>query len=427
MVGITKTDYLLWRECPKNAWLKVHKPDIFYASELTEFDKSLIDSGLEVEEIARALFHDGLLIAGRDEEAQIATQKHLDAGVPTLFQPIFELDGFLAAVDVLEFSKKTGSYTIREIKSSTKLKEEHLYDIAFQTLLLQRCGLKIEQVFLVHLNPDYVRLGELDLTNLFASADVSEKVAEIAATITQEIEEARDFLLIETEPSGSCPCIYKGRSQHCSTFRYSNPHVPEYSVHDISRIGNSPKKLKQMIDAGAFALEDIPTHIELSDIQKAQVSAYKSGETAITKEAIADELAKLTFPLHFVDYETYPSAIPLFDRYSPYHHIPFQYSLHVVKSLGEEPVHLEFLHVAMEDPSELFVRSLQENVSSTGSIIVWNKTFESGINKHISLRFPAFESFVASLNDRIYDLKDIFSKQYYVHKDFLGKVWKSVV
>jgi len=44
---------MLWRECPKNAWLKVHKPDIYYASELTEFEKSIIDNGIEVEEVAR--------------------------------------------------------------------------------------------------------------------------------------------------------------------------------------------------------------------------------------------------------------------------------------------------------------------------------------------------------------------------------------
>ncbi|HLY61037.1 MAG TPA: hypothetical protein VKV95_09830 [Terriglobia bacterium] len=65
MTEISKTDYMLWRECPKNAWLKVHKPEVYYASELTEFEKSLIDTGIEVEEAARALFPDGILIPQR--------------------------------------------------------------------------------------------------------------------------------------------------------------------------------------------------------------------------------------------------------------------------------------------------------------------------------------------------------------------------
>jgi hypothetical protein len=422
MPAISKTDYMLWRECPRNAWLKVHRPDIYYASQLTEFEKSIIDNGIEVEEVARGLFPSGLLIEGRGEEARQATKKLLAAGTPALFQPIFERDGLLAAIDVLQFNGETSDYTIREIKSSTKPKEEHLYDVAFQTVLLRGCGLKIGRVFLVHLNPDYVRSGDLDLANLFVTTDMTTKVDEIAGTVIREIEEARPYLLSDVEPDGSCSCIYRGRSRHCSTFRYSNPHVPEYSVHDISRIGNSPKKLKEMIDAGVFALEKIPTHIALSDIQQAQIRAYNSGEIVIKKEEIAGELSKLKFPLYFIDYETYPSAIPLFDRYSPYHDIPFQYSLHIARSPGEEPIHKEFLQTVLEDPSESLARSLQENIGPVGSIIVWNKMFESGINNDIARRLPDVQGFVADLNDRIYDLKDIFSEQYYVHKNLWGKV-----
>jgi hypothetical protein len=421
MAEISKTEYMLWRECPKNAWLKVHKPDVYYASELTEFEQSIIDSGIEVEEVARGLFPNGLLIAGRGEEARQTTQKFLAAGTPTLFQAIFEQDGFLAAVDVLEFSGETNGYTIHEIKSSTKPKDEHLYDVAFQTLLLRRRGMKIDRVFIIHLNRGYVRFGDLDLANLFATADMTVMVDEIAGSVAREIEQAHAYLSNDIEPSGSCSCIYKGRSRHCSTFHYSNPHVPEYGVHDISRIGTSPKKLKEMVDAGVFALEKIPTHIKLSDIQRAQVRAYKSGETVVKKEPIVLELNKLKFPLYFVDYETYPSAIPLFDHYSPYDHIPFQYSLHIAASPDEELVHKEFLHIVREDPSESFVRSLRENIGPSGSVIVWNKTFESGINEDIARRLPHFQGFIADLNDRIYDLEEIFSKHYYVHKELRGK------
>jgi hypothetical protein len=177
-----------------------------------------------------------------------------------------------------------------------------------------------------------------------------------------------------------------------------------------------------MIDGGVFGLENIPTHIKLSDIQQAQIRAYNSGETLIKKEAIAGELKKLEFPLYFIDYETYPSAIPLFEQYAPYHHVPFQYSLHIARSLDEEPLHKEFLHTVLEDPSELFVRLLQESIGSTGNIIVWNKSFESGINEALARRLPDVHGFIAGLNDRIYDLKEMFSNQYYIHKNLWGKV-----
>src|SRR5713226_5310880 len=96
-------------------------------------------------------------------------------------------------------------------------------------------------------------------------------------------------------------------------------------MHDIARIGSSPKKLKELVDAGSFALEDLPPDIKLTKGQSNQLEAYRSGETIIDKEAIAKELGELTFPLHFIDYETFASALPLFRDYSPYDQIPLQY------------------------------------------------------------------------------------------------------
>lgn len=420
--AISKTDYMFWRECPKNAWLRLHKPEIYYDTRPTDFEQSLIDNGIDVEILARGLFRTGILIKGHGAAAIHATQKFLAANSQALFQSTFMEDGFMAAVDVLVYDKKTGNHTIYEIKSSTKTEDDHLYDVAFQMLLLRRCGLNIAAVFVIHLNRDYVRRGDLDLASLFLFEDVTVKVDEIAEAVSREMEEARTYLSSEAEPTGSCPCIYKGRSRHCSTFHYSNPQVPAYGVHDITRIGSSPKKLREMVEAGIYELENIPTHIKLSDIQQHQVKAYLSGETTINKKAIASDLMSLQFPLYFVDYETCPYALPLFDQYSPYDHIPFQYSLHIVESLAQAPTHKEFLHTALEDPSIFFIQSLQENIGPTGSVIVWNKSFECQRNLDIARRLTETQDFVTNLNSRVYDLKDIFSKQHYVHKNLWGKV-----
>jgi hypothetical protein len=49
MTCISKTDYVLWREYPKNAWFKLRRPDVYNATELTEFEQSVIDVGIEME------------------------------------------------------------------------------------------------------------------------------------------------------------------------------------------------------------------------------------------------------------------------------------------------------------------------------------------------------------------------------------------
>lgn len=200
MAYISKTDYVLWRECAKNAWLKLHRPDIYYAAELTEFEQSIIDAGLEVESAARGLFPDGTLIAASQTEAQHKTAELLTANSRTLFQPVFEKDSLLAAIDVLEFDGSTGQCSIHEIKSSTQIEDEYLYDLAFQVVLLRKTGRKITRACLIHLNPNYTRQGDLDHDRLFVSVDMTSRVDQIADSVALEMEQALAYLLAEAEP-----------------------------------------------------------------------------------------------------------------------------------------------------------------------------------------------------------------------------------
>ena len=423
MTYISKTDYVLWRACPKNAWLRIHKPKLYYCSELTEYEQSILEMGIEVKRTARSLFPEGLLVPGSKTEATQNTPQCL-ASKPhgTLFQAVFQHEQMLAVVDVLHCDTETGGYSVFEIKSSTEVKEEHVYDLAFQAILLRQQGMQLTQAVIMHLNRNYVRQGDLDIRQLFTTADVTEQIEQLSGDVIKEMQEARAYLLDEVEPAGPCSCIYKPRSKHCTTFEYSNPNVPGYGIHDIARIGSSPAKLKELVEAGIFELEDIPPEIKLTSTQSAQLRAHRTGETIIDRQAIARELDELAFPLHFIDYETFAPAIPLFSRYSPYDQIPLQYSVHIVGAPGEEPIHRDFLYLGTDDPSAKFLAVLQQHVGPFGAIIVWNKGFESHVNDCIADRLPPAKDYLIEFNDRIYDLKDIFAKQYFVHKHLHGKV-----
>jgi hypothetical protein len=271
MLSISKTHYTRWRGCAKNAWLSIHKPELFSDIELSEYDRSAMESGIEVEEVARNLFSDGVLVTGYPAEAQRRTTELLAQGRSTLFQAQFERDQLLAAIDVLQYDSKSDDFSVFEIKSSTRVKEEHIYDLAFQVMLLRMHGFNVGRSFLVHLNPKYIRRGDLDIHELFVTVDMSARIDLISDAVTREIRDAREYLLAEAEPTSPCSCIYRGRSNHCSTFAYSNPDVPSYSVHDISHIGNSPDKLRALVDEGILSLGDVPEHIALNATQKIQV------------------------------------------------------------------------------------------------------------------------------------------------------------
>lgn len=418
---ISKTDYILYRECPKNTWYKIHEPGIYYESELSSFEKHIIETGNEVEAVARQIFSDGVMVEGRDEAAQKLTQEYLDQKKPTIFQPVFVKDGFMAAVDVLKYDEDTKSYRIFEIKASNEIdKKRHLYDLAFQVVLLRKCGLKLDVINLMHLNPEYIRSGELDIIKLFQSEDVSHEVNALCEEVALEMDSALDYLSQKAEPKGACVCIYKGRSNHCTTFSHSNPDIPKYGVHDITRIGLSKKKLAELIDSEIFQMHEVPEDMELSLAQRNQISTHVMNEVMMNKGKIADELENLKYPLYFIDYETFPSAIPMFDGFSPYQQIPFQYALFVQEKQGGELKHYEFLHDTNSDPSRAFAESMRKHISETGSVIVWSKKFECSRNKEIAERLPEFAPFMESVNNRTYDLMDVFTKQHYVHKDFKG-------
>ena len=142
----------------------------------------------------------------------------------------------------------------------------------------------------------------------------------------------------------------------------------------------------------------------------------------LDKFNVKQELDTFNFPLYFLDYETFPCAIPRFDGFSPYQQIPFQYSLYVLETPQAEPKHFEFIFTKNADPSLDFLKSLQENIGDNGAIIVWNKKFECKINEELAVRNPDYKLFIEDVNAKVYDLMDIFGKQFYVHKDFKGKI-----
>ena len=392
---LTKTDYILWRECPKNTWIKIHKPKIFFAAELSDFEKQIIETGNEVDKLAREIFPKGK------------------------FQRKFEANDFLAITDI--FIEDEDGCHVYEVKATNEIDERtHYHDLAFQVNILKMSELKIKSANLVHLNKNYGRRGDLDLKELFAVENVTEKIEDMLEEVFEEMNMAQNYLAQDKEPKGPCSCIYKGRSNHCATFAYSNPHVPEYSIHDLARIGLSKRKLVEMIDSGILHPHEVPEEIELSEIQKNQIWTLIHDRTILSKEEIANELEKLEFPLYFLDYETFPAAVPRFSDYSPYQQIPFQYSLHILRSPDAKPGHYDFLYTKSGDPSEELAKSLMSHIGEKGSVIVWHKSFECSRNTEIGERVPESKKFFESVNDRTYDLEDIFKKQYYVHKDFRG-------
>ncbi len=423
---ISKTAFLEYLLCPKNAWLHLHEPKLAECFKLTEYEEMLSKAGQAVEEQAQKLFPKGTLVKTFGNAGIEETKKHIVQKTPVLFQPTFAHKNFIARSDILEYDPEAGTWNLYEIKASNSAEKrsggtDYIADAAFQMEIIRQNGIKPGKISIIHLNPDYARNEKLDAESLFIIEDITRRVEERKKEIGAFMKEACRDLLKKNCKGIRCDCLYRGRSAHCPTFSYSHPEVPEYSVHDLWRIGNSKNKLKELADRKIYNIKKLPENFPANNIQQNQISVWKTGLPIINAEAIREELSGLEYPLYFLDYETYAPSIPLFRGFRPYEQIPFQFSLDVLEKKGDELENHEYLHDSPCDPSPYIAEELHRVIGKQGTVIVWNKRFEQNINKELGERLPNFRRFFEKVNERIYDLMDIFQDQYYVHPDFHGK------
>jgi CRISPR/Cas system-associated exonuclease Cas4 (RecB family) len=382
------------------------------------FLKKLIKDGYEVEKFAQQMFPGGVEITGNTDVLKEKTQEYLEKK-QTMFQATLETDRCLfAKVDVLEFDTESGKWNIYEIKASSSIKTDlqhnHLKDITFQTIVTEESGVLINKSFIIHINKEYKRDGEINPRELFVIEDVSEKVLKDKENVNREIETALDFLSKDEISMEGCDCLYKSYGQRCDSFMVFNSKVPEYSVHHI--VGG--KKLLSLIEIDVFDIKEIPEEFDLTDKQQEKVTLQKTGKPMIDVDAIRDALNRLTFPIYFLDYETFGKPYPVLDGYTTNQQIVFQYSLHALQEDGSLE-HYEYLADDFETATTGLLEHMREQIGSIGSVIVWNEGFEKGRNKELAEIHPEHADFLEDINNRIYDLMLVFKKDY-LHPDFYG-------
>jgi len=412
---LTKSDYIKYIQCQKLLWLYKNKKNIF--PEVSEVDQATFDQGYEVENWARKLFGKGKEVENFFQKGQAETKKYVADGEKVIFQATAMPKDLFVRADILKYNKKTKSWDIYEVKSSTEVKEEHIPDMCFQKIAFERDGYEIGKTYLVHINNEYIKKGKIDPKKLLTIEDVSDQVENYRSTAEANIPKAIK-LIVQTKE----PIVEIGR--HCK-HPYECPlkelcweKLPDYSIYSLGRINE--KKLQALKDLKILKITDIPDDFELNEAQRNQVEVTKTRKPLIDKEAIKETLNTLEYPLYFLDYETYGGAIPTFDGTKPYQQVCFQYSLHIIRNQGAKIEHYEFLHTDQDNPMEKLLLSLVQHIGNTGSVIVWNKGFEMSRNEEMANQFPKYSKFLESVNNRVFDLMEIFKKQYYVHADFKG-------
>lgn len=396
---LTKTGFIQFLNCPKSLWLLKRDPDHYPYGEFSTFMQKLVREGYEVERYVRQFFES---TGGRDVSYQTEFKTE---------------DGLYARVDALE-NMSDGATALYEVKSSTSVKTEkkhnHIKDACFQKICAERTGQQIDRVFLVHLNGDYVRDGEIDPCAMLVFADITAAVDQIVAETSEEIDTALEFLDSDQKLDG-CSCVEKTRGNHCDAFSVLNPNIPTPSIYSLPWI--SANKIRELRAIGVIGLNAVPKNFSLTRSQRLVVDSFQDGEPKIDEVAIKRFFSDLSFPLYFFDYETFSSAVPLLDGTRPHKHFPVHYSLHILEHDGSLK-HREYLERQPRLPKQL-IEQMQDDIGEPGSIVSWHASFEKTQNREMAVMFPDKEPFLLDINERMMNLEDVF-KTAYVDARFEG-------
>jgi len=426
------------------------------------------DTGTDVGEKAREYFGEYSLVTGKYNDEKVKeTKQFLAEDKDVICEASFEHDGTFCSVDILH--KVGDSYEIIEVKSSgdsTKKSDEFvkktvkgidIYDMAYQYHVVTNSGLKVQRVAIMRLNSQYtINSGlelfviddktklEKDLQSFYAEeiaadkkfskqeVDITELVLRMQENISEDITKMKALIANDSDP-GNCigthcdnpfTCVYKDWCWRKEIV------PPGLTVFDIGwKFSDSDKDAAYQ--SGYVTFEQVlQSTINLSPMQRLQVvTVINNLEPHVEPEKIREFFDSIKGrELYHLDFETLQQAIPEWEGVRPYMQIPFQYSLHIQKSIGDEnPEHKEFLPEEEDygkDPRHAIAERLYKDIPKGACVIAYSAA--SAERPWLNLLAdavsdsPEIEERLREIADNIIDPVFIFRNGYYYNRKIGG-------
>ncbi len=302
-------------QCHKSLWLHLNQPD--ERDEISEAQQRIFDTGHSVGSYAQQLFPGGIDASRgaheRISEAVAFTRELIAKGQSVIYEAAFSDGETLCYMDILVM--ENGKWQAYEVKASTGMKDYQVMDVAFQYYVITRSGLDLADIYLVHINNQYVRHGEIDVQQLFTKVCVTSTILAIQEHIQGNLISIQKMLAVSIVPE-----IAMG-------YQCTHPYNCDFIE---------------------FCRQELPVESDAPEEQPANRN----------QEALDEFKDELEYPLYFMDFETIFPAVPIHDESRPYQQIPFQFSLHVQRSENANPEHYEFLGTPPVDPRPAFIEDL---------------------------------------------------------------------
>ncbi|MBS1714319.1 MAG: DUF2779 domain-containing protein [Armatimonadetes bacterium] len=398
---LTKSLFLTGLHCVKRLYLTVRSPGA--AEPPTEADRYRMEQGRRLGETAREAFPGGVLVGPDPGLAVDETRKALESGADVLFEAAFVSDGCFVRCDVLR--RTHAGWDVIEVKASSKVKDEHITDLAFQVMVVESAGLTVSKTFVMHLDREK---GRGDPGSLFTLTDVTGPVRDELGAVRDQAAALRRVLQSTVPPD-------ERTNTHCE-----NPPCPFYApCHEgrpdddlVFLPGIRRTAVVRFRDEGIETIRQIPADAKLTPAQHRARQVVSNGAPFLSA-GLREALAAVRFPAHFVDFETAAPAVPLHTGLGPYESFPFQWSDHVLVSPDSEAVERSYLHDGKGDPREEFARTLFEATEDAQKVVFYSPYELSTLKALAVAGVPLARELVERFTQKGFDLLTVVREHVY--------------
>ncbi|MCB1141554.1 MAG: DUF2779 domain-containing protein [Leptospiraceae bacterium] len=409
---ITKTAFLQGLKCDRQFyWISTHSSP----SRKKEDSHSFRQPGLKnaIFRIAKELYPDGVEVA-HDSKLSDSISETLDliSKRKTIYNASIGHGEYYCRIDIL-CPKSDESWDLIEVRTHSNPKSENWMDLGFQKFVLEKLGIKINELFILYINSTYVFDNSIRPDQFFKIKNATLQVENRYSQILENITYFNSLLEKGLPEKNSRSCK---SPKDCKFQEICWEDLGDGNVFQLREGGELSRSL---YSKGIYHLKDISDDEETSRIQKIQIECDRTGKPHLDANQLQVFIQKLSFPIYYLDFETINPVIPIYQKSKPFQHIPFLYSLHIEEESGEIK-HFYDMEREGEDPRFTLMKSLTERLGSVGSIVCFNDMFEKKCIRESSEHFSEFLDWSGTLWDRFLDLSIPFKELHYYHPNQKG-------
>ncbi|TGL80039.1 DUF2779 domain-containing protein [Leptospira yasudae] len=408
---LTKADFTTGLFCEYHLWLNTYQRradfDPFEHQYISPKQKSLL----------RDLSHSFYPKSKNVRYSEAETRRNLKSGIGVR-SACLETEKFsMKAEYILPNEELPGSFELAVLKASSSFKKQHITEIAYQKFVAEESGFPISKCTLIFVNSKFLYQGEIRIDSFFVRKDVTAEVALKAKETKETAYTLHELLSNKNLPSRSMSNLCS-HPRNCSYPEVClAPKVPG----DIFTLREGKEESGKLYDQGILHLKDIQETEHLTSRQKTQIQTMQSGVPYLNKKAFSEFFGKIRYPIYFLDFESINPPIPVYQNSYPFQHVPFLFSLHVIKDdLSKEPESFHYIEDGVVDPRKGILEKLKEWILPGGTIVCFNDKFEKRCLEESAAAFPEYKPWLKSILDDFTDLAKPFWEYEYYHPDQKG-------